>query len=132
MVSEMTFQSKASLEIVKDGESNYMIVLGRDASPSEIHAASELQRFLFEISGCRLRIATEDEPTAGKMILVGVSERLKGLGQSLELSSLGDEGFVMRTVGPHLVLAGGRLRGTLYAVYTFLEERLGSRWYTSR
>jgi hypothetical protein len=30
------------------------------------------------------------------------------------------------------VLAGGRLRGSMYAVYTFLEDYLGCRWYSSK
>jgi len=34
-------------------------------------------------------------------------------------------------VGRHLVLTGGRPRGTLYAVYEFLDGELGCRWYTS-
>jgi hypothetical protein len=31
-----------------------------------------------------------------------------------------------------LILAGGRPRGTLYAVYTFLEEHIGCRWWSSQ
>jgi len=38
---------------------------------------------------------------------------------------------VLRTVGDTLYLAGGRPRGTLYAVYTFLEDVVGCRWWTS-
>ncbi|MCX6375978.1 MAG: DUF4838 domain-containing protein, partial [Armatimonadetes bacterium] len=38
----------------------------------------------------------------------------------------------IKTVGPHLVIAGGRLRGTMYGVYTFLEDVLGCRWYSSK
>ncbi len=30
--------------------------------------------------------------------------------------------------GPDLLLVGGRPRGTLYAVYAFLEETVGVRW----
>jgi hypothetical protein len=45
---------------------------------------------------------------------------------------LGADGIVIRTVGDDLVLAGGHPRGTLYAVYTFLEEHLGCRWWSSK
>ena len=37
----------------------------------------------------------------------------------------------MKTVGRNLVLAGRAPRGTLYAVYTFLEDVVGCRWWTS-
>ncbi|MFQ5810366.1 MAG: DUF4838 domain-containing protein, partial [Armatimonadota bacterium] len=38
------------------------------------------------------------------------------------------EAFVVRTTGDDLVLAGAADRGTLYAVYDFLEEEFGCRW----
>ena len=47
----------------------------------------------------------------------------------IDFAALGDEGFTIQTSGPHLVIAGGRLRGTMYGVYAFLEEVLGCRWY---
>jgi hypothetical protein len=36
----------------------------------------------------------------------------------------------MRTVGNHLVIAGGPVRGVLYGVYGLLEDHLGCRWFT--
>lgn len=40
--------------------------------------------------------------------------------------------IVLKTVGKHLVLTGavGARRGTLYAVYEFLERVVGVRWWT--
>ncbi len=43
---------------------------------------------------------------------------------------LGPEGFALRTLRNKLIIAGGRPRGTLYGVYTLLEEKLGVRWFT--
>ena len=43
---------------------------------------------------------------------------------------MGNEGFIIRTVGKDIVIAGGRPRGTLYGVYDFLERFCGCRWYT--
>lgn len=39
---------------------------------------------------------------------------------------------MLKTVPPHLVLTGaeGSKRGTLYAVYEFLEREVGVRWWT--
>ena len=39
------------IRLARDGKSEYTIVLSKDASPSEKHAARELQKFLLEISG---------------------------------------------------------------------------------
>ncbi|HDP89648.1 MAG TPA: DUF4838 domain-containing protein [Thioalkalivibrio sp.] len=38
---------------------------------------------------------------------------------------------MMRTVGDDLILGGDRPRGTLYAVFTFLEDVVGCRWWTA-
>ena len=114
-------------EIVSNGTTTYTIVLGREASPSEHHAANELQSFLLEMTGCHIPLIADDTASSGNRIFVGDSAALRAAGIKLDTAALGDEGFVLRTAGPHLVLAGGRLRGTLYAVYAFLE-RQGVRW----
>ncbi|MBR6558424.1 MAG: DUF4838 domain-containing protein, partial [Clostridia bacterium] len=43
---------------------------------------------------------------------------------------LGDDGLVIKTKDQKLFLVGGEKRGTLYAVYEFLESYLGCRFYT--
>jgi hypothetical protein len=110
------------------GGSTYSICISREASPSERHAADELQRFLEQISGARLPIVTDATPVSGDAVLVGKSDALDRLGVTLPFEDLGPEGFALKTAGRHLVIAGGRLRGTMYGVYTFLE-RLGCRWF---
>ncbi|PQP88492.1 hypothetical protein CPT76_09085 [Paenibacillus sp. AR247] len=54
------------------------------------------------------------------------------LASSIDFEKLGSDGFVIRTAGSRLVIAGGALRGTLYGVYTFLEDYLGCRWFSSK
>ena len=119
------------ITLVKDGKSEYTIVLSKEASLSEKHAAGELQDFLRQISGAELPIVTEGARLPNKMIVIGDGEARKALGVHIGFDQLGDEGFAIRSAGPNIVIAGGRLRGTLYGVYTFLE-RLGCRWYTSK
>ena len=48
---------------------------------------------------------------------------------NVDFKSLGPEGYVIRTVGERLVIAGGQLRGNMYGVYGFLEDHLGCRWF---
>jgi hypothetical protein len=116
-----------SLELVREGKSSYSICMSPQSSPSEKYAAGELQRFLEQISGARLPIQTEC--AAGKLILVGQSAHVESLRPAILFTSLGEEGFVLRTAGDDLVIAGGSRRGTLYGVYTLLEK-LGCRWFT--
>ena len=51
--------------------------------------------------------------------------RAKGLSPS----SFKDEEWCIRSFGRDVVLAGGGTRGTLYAVYHFLEDDCGVRWW---
>ena len=130
MVAAVPSQA-ADITLVKDGKSDYAIVFSKGASPSERLAAQELQFFLFEISGAKLPIAKEGDKSLKKLIVLGDGGILKWLKVPIDFKDLGDEGFAIKTSGPHLVIAGGKLRGTMYGVYTFLED-LGCRWYTSK
>lgn len=115
--------------LLADGrESPYTICLSDDASPSERRGARELQWHVEQMCGAKLKIAAESERPAGPLILVGQSRVLDRLGIPIAFENLGSEGFVLKTSGPHVVIAGGRKRGTMYGVSEFLEK-LGCRWY---
>jgi hypothetical protein len=123
------FAEAEPLVLSDGGRSDYVIVVGESASPSERYAAEELQRFLKEISGSELPLSTDKGQMTSHEILVGNSLHVEELDQPIDWKKLGDEGFVMRVAGNHLILAGGKVRGTLYAVYAFLDEVLGCRWF---
>jgi hypothetical protein len=120
-----------TIRLVHASKSDYSIVVSKDGSPSEKHAAAELQKFLSEISGATIPIVEEVHANSRHLIFLGDSAALRSEVPHLDLKSLGDEGFTIRTVGSNLVIAGGRRRGTLYGVYTFLEDVLGCRWYAA-
>ena len=117
------------LVLADGGKSAYQIVLADDASPSTRHGAEELQMFLEQISGAKLPIVSDRRPQGPKEIILGDNAHLRTLGLSLDLPSLGPEGYVIRTAGDRLVIAGGQLRGNMYGVYGFLEDHLGCRWF---
>lgn len=118
------------ITITENGKSNYTIVVSTEASPSELHGANELQYFLQIITGVNLPISRDNENIPGPMILVGNGSALQKIDPSIDFKSLGDEGLIIKTVGNNLILAGGKLRGSMYAVYTFLEK-IGCRWYST-
>ena len=62
-------------------------------------------------------------------LILGDNLHLGQLGVAVDFEALGSDGFTIRTQGDHLIIAGGRLRGTMYGVYTFLEDYLGCRWF---
>ena len=122
---------REKLVLAENGRSEYRIVISKEASPSERHAARELQSFLKQIANVELPIVTDEAEMSGKEIILGRNRHLEGLNVDIDWGRLGDEGFRIVTAHPHLVIAGGRLRGTMYGVYTFLES-LGCRWFTSK
>lgn len=119
----------AELVLADSGHSAYQIVLADNASPSTRHGAEELQMFLEEISGAKLPIVSDQMPAGPKEIILGDNAHLRKLGVAIDLTALGSEGYVIRTVGEQLVIAGGQLRGTMYGVYGFLEDHLRCRWF---
>jgi len=127
----MAEQKGAEQLVVADaGRSAFTIVVADDASPSTRYGAAELQRFLKQMIGVELPIRNDKGPVADHEIILGDSAHLRRLRVGIDFDKLGQEGYVIRTVGPHLVIAGGRLRGNLYGVYGLLEDHLGCRWFT--
>ncbi len=118
----------SELTLVNEGVSEYVIVHGENAFPSEVTAAAELQKYLKQISGAELAIVTDSTPAAEKEIVVGKTNR-ENEGE-FDREVLGTDGFIIKTRDSKLYLVGGEQRGTLYAVYEFLESYLDCRFFT--
>jgi hypothetical protein len=120
-----------SLALVAKGKSDFVIVLADDALPAEKTAASELKKFLEQITGATFAIQSEKEtPAEARQIVVGPGARAKALLPQFDWSQVGSDGIVLKSGPSWIVLAGDRPRGTLYAVYEFLEQVGGVRfWY---
>ena len=116
-----------------NGRTDYAIVVGTEASESEQWAAKELQHWLKEVSGADLPIRSDAQEASGHEIVVGFNRRAKALlGQGVGQPDDADESFTYKNVGPAIVIWGGKERGTMYGVMTFLERELGCHWYTPR
>jgi len=120
------------ITLAEDGVSGYVIVAGKDACFAERTAAAELAKYLKMISGADIRVTTDETAPAAKEIVIGKTNREDGGAYTVDRNFLGDDGFVIKVAGEKLVIAGGEKRGTLYGVYTFLEEFLGCRWYSKQ
>lgn len=120
--------------LFEKGQSDYRILLDADASDSEQWAAQELQRWVREVGGVTLAMDKGDGLTAGERIIaVGWGRRLQQLlGPNVAAPKDDQEAFTIRSVGPAIAIWGGRQRGTMYGVHSFLERELGVRFYTPR
>ncbi len=117
------------LPLVVEGRSDYKIVLPQDASAHQKQAAHELQNYFVKISGALRTIITDEQPLGSHEIILGSPLRIALLGENSDLEKIGPSGYLLRTIGNHLVLASADDLPALYAVYGFLEDHLGCRWY---
>ncbi len=121
---------RAEHTLIKGGKSDYTIVLPDKADPVQKTAANELQSFLKQCTGVELPIVKESEAPTASLLVIGPSAMSKKmLGDQEE--KIGYDGIIIRSVGSSLVFSGHSKRGPLYAVYTFLEDSIGCRWWTS-
>lgn len=118
--------------LFEEGHTRYAIRLGAAASESERWAAEELAHWLERVSGARFPVVSTGPPRDHE-IVIGFNRRSRELlGPGTEPPADGDESFTIANIGPALLIWGGRDRGTMYGVFTFLERELGVRWYTPR
>ena len=104
--------------LFQDGTSAYSIVLDDEATEIEQYAAQELQYWLGQVSGADIPIVTQ-APSDKRLILNTEDRRGR------------DDAFVYYSSGKDIRFQGKGPRGTLYAVYAFLENELGCRWYSA-
>jgi len=90
-------------------------------------AAADLAGYLSEICGASATVSDYRPDSRGTTIHVGLTDFVRK--QALKLDELDLEGFVIKTVGPNILLAGRTSLGTRHAIYTFLERYCGVRWY---
>lgn len=141
-----TTMPASAVTLVVDGEPTSVIVIAEDATAAARTGAAELQYHIEQMSGATLPIVTAGEATSiaegTARILVGRSALTDAL--DVDLSDLPPEGFLVKTVGDALVLAGDdaggegkpaeatqdpQVRaGSAFAVYDFLQDDLGCQW----
>ena len=127
------------LYLAENGKTTYAIVIDPAAvaqpdadgnprlSPTQ-HAANELASFLQQVTGAEFPILVTSELPRGKVLVVGRGKVQEMLAPDPKLDQLKPDGIVIETSGLNMIFAGDEPRGTLYAVYTFLEDVVGCRW----
>ncbi len=118
----------AALTLAEGGASEYVIVLSAAATEAEIRAAGEFRKYFSQITGANLPVVTDETPAAAREIVIGRTNR-EAAGE-FDRAELGQDGYIVKTDGGKLWLVGGGDLGTEYAVYGFLEDHLGCRFYT--
>ena len=120
--------------LVKDGKSDYKLVIPADASNKEELAASEFNDIFKQSTGFTLPIVKDDAVNykkGDKYIFLGLTNVLSDFGVNPLRSEIGEQGYILKTCDYSVVLTGATKKGygTLYAVYEYLHYQLGFECY---
>ena len=115
-----------SAELAKDGTTTWKIVLPNEPTPVEKTAARELSEHLKLVTGANFpTIAEKDVPADGKSF-VFIGHTSKAPKKDYKFDEI-----LIKIDGGNLILAGHEKRGCLYAVYSFLQDVIGVRWWAA-
>jgi len=114
---------------------NWDIIIAENASPCEVYAAEEFQSHFAQASSIRLPIVSQPALATGgqRHIFIGSSSAMRAGDVGFDTHEFGEEDFRIVVRSDNIAIAGqpqARARGTLYGVYTFLEDYVGVRFLT--
>lgn len=131
--------NRKPLQLVRDGVPLFKIVLGAEPDIFARKGAEELQYHFFRATGKKPEIITGGT-TPAPAIHIGDTPLSRRYGCTPSMLPM--EHYVMARAGKDIILSGGDKKGvkkipgsfgtpmgTLNAVYEFLEQFLGVRWY---
>ncbi len=119
--------------LLKDGVSNYKIVIPDDADADEALAGDKLQSLFKEATGFTLPIITDNAISApdsdDRYILLGDNDFAVEKGMVPAAASVKTTGYTIKTVDKSIYIAGGKSVGTLFGVYNFLGRILNYDYF---
>ena len=115
------------LELTKNNQPNATIVLQADAPAPLQQAAADLQRYIQKISGVQLPLKTDGQDVAGITLNIGKTAAARD--SDLPDATLNPETYAITQRGDDVYFAGNNPSPTAFAVYSFLQDQLGVRWF---
>ncbi|MEA3479281.1 MAG: DUF4838 domain-containing protein, partial [Bacteroidota bacterium] len=111
---------RSPIQIVRNGESNYDIVIPSEADSIILHAAEVLRSYFLQSSGADMPVTTKETHDPDRNSLK--------VGFAPTYNDLTAHTIAYYQEGDDLYIYGGNSLSTLYAVYRFLEQELGCMW----
>ncbi|MBQ7651665.1 MAG: DUF4838 domain-containing protein [Victivallales bacterium] len=128
----LTLAAASALDLAQHGKpADCSIVISENAAKPYESAAKELQKFVEDMTGVKLPIVRDSMPLPPKSVLIGSNRHTQAiLKQDYKPEALGDDAYIIKVKGNHLVILGNK-RGGQYGVYDILERFGGCQWYSS-
>lgn len=122
--------------LVKDGVTEYQIVIPESTTEMLTEASKELQYFIEEATGVTVKVVTDNTvKETERVISLGRTGVAASLGvATTEEDDLGTSGYLIKTVDSSVVIMDdvkGDGEGVLYGVYDFLEDAIGLTIYAA-
>jgi len=117
--------------LIAGGKSESVVVYDQ-SKPAEKFAVKELTEIIEGTTGIELRAFDLNSPeakSAKKRIVIGKNALTRKLVGNTLLESLKDQESLVTSRGDDLILTGGDDWGMIYAVYDFVENEAGYRYY---
>lgn len=130
--SYSSFAQSKKLTLVKDGKSDFQIVIGQKSDKKTKYAADLLQKDLEKVTGCLIPINTDNTNKKKKEICIGFTNRSKsninGLDYGYKVFTEKDKVFIYGFEGD--IIGEESSNFVVYAVVDLLEKHLGIRKFT--
>lgn len=114
--------------IAQNGHSNYHIVTNRVPHQAEIYAASTLYQYIYKATKAIIPYYSDVERCPRRSPEIHIGAKVREI--ETDVSHLSNDGFVIKTRGEDIVIAGKTPRGTIYGVYYFLEKYINFKCFT--
>jgi uncharacterized protein DUF4838/F5/8 type C domain-containing protein len=114
-----TEERNKSIQLIKNGVSEYTILISKEASKEELRAATFLQDHLIKISNCKIPIRHDINKIETKYILISKTDQI-----------INPDGFQIKTRNKSITILGGDKMGCVYGVVDILNKELGVRYYS--
>ncbi len=118
-VSSFPPDEKSNYNFITTKISDLQIVVSGQADEVEKQAAQQLQQYLSKVAASEIVVVPENEFNGKNAIYIGKTKYAKV--QKVDFGKIDADGYVYKSNGSNLVIAGGNKKGVLYGVYDFLE-----------
>ncbi len=120
---EQVQQEKREIEFIKNGESNYYLVVPEVTLGTETSSAYKIQEYIYKSTGFNLPIITDAQISGqvDKYISIGLTTLYVQSQLSIDVSGLEDGYAIKENDGNFYILGGAGEKSYLYASYEFLK-----------
>lgn len=127
LMSSGTIVQAETLTLVRNNQPNATIVLQAKAPKNLQQAALDLQTYIEKICGVKLPLNTDGKDVPGITLNVGNTDAT--LPSDLPEHHLNPETYAIRQRGDDVYFTGNYSSPAAFAVYSYLQDQLGVRWF---